>query len=71
MFDLLIPLIILLPLAGFVITAVIGRRLDKHAHWIPVGVVVASWVLAMIVAFAAIFHAAPFGETGHGLTLYT
>jgi NADH-quinone oxidoreductase subunit L len=28
-------------------------------------------VLAMIVAFAAIFHAAPFGETGHGVSLYT
>ena len=30
-FDLLIPLIAILPLAGFAITALVGRRLDKPA----------------------------------------
>ena len=32
----LIPLLVVLPLAGFAITALIGRRLGKQAHWIPV-----------------------------------
>jgi NADH-quinone oxidoreductase subunit L len=70
MYDLLIPLIAALPLAGFVITAVIGRRLGKAAHWIPVGLVVVAWAIGMVVAFGAITHAEPFGETGHGVTIY-
>jgi len=68
--ELLIPLIAILPLAGFAITALIGRRLEKEAHWIPVGLVVVSWAIAMVVAYAAITHAAPFGEHGFGVTFY-
>jgi NADH-quinone oxidoreductase subunit L len=69
-FNLLIPLILILPLVGFAISALIGRRLNKQAHWIPVGMVAASWAMSMYVAWAAITHAAPFGELGYGLTLY-
>ena len=43
-FDVLIVLIIALPLAGFLISAAIGRRLGARDWWIPVGAVVASWV---------------------------
>jgi NADH-quinone oxidoreductase subunit L len=68
--DLLIPLIALLPLAGFVITAVIGRRLGKSAHLIPVGLVFVAWAIGMIVAFGAITGAQPFGAEGHAVTLY-
>jgi NADH-quinone oxidoreductase subunit L len=68
--DLLIPLIALLPLAGFVITAVIGRRLGKSAHLIPVGLVFVAWAIGMIVAFGAITGAQPFGTEGHAVTLY-
>ena len=32
----LLPLLVILPLAGFAFTALIGRRLGKQAHWIPV-----------------------------------
>src|SRR5467141_106876 len=71
MFDLLILLIVGLPLVGFVITAVIGRRLDKQAHWVPVGIIVLVWAISMIVAFATLTHAEPFGEAGHGVNLYT
>jgi NADH-quinone oxidoreductase subunit L len=73
MFDLLIPLIVGLPLIGFVVTAVVGRRLDKSkpAHQIPVGLIVVVWVISMVVAFATLIHAEPFGETGHGVTLFT
>jgi NADH-quinone oxidoreductase subunit L len=71
MFDLLIPLIVVLPLVGFVVTAIVGRRLDKKAHWVPVGLIVVVWVISMIVAFATLTHAEPFGEAGHGVNLYT
>jgi NADH-quinone oxidoreductase subunit L len=71
MFDLLIPLIVLLPLAGFAITAAIGRRLDKQAHIVPVGLIVVVWAISMVVAFATLTHAEPFGEAGHGLSIYT
>jgi len=69
--DLLIPLIALLPLAGFGITALIGRRLGKQAHWIPVIAVFATWVIAMVVCFSVLTHADPFGDKGYGHTLFT
>jgi NADH-quinone oxidoreductase subunit L len=69
-FDVLIVLIIALPLAGFLISAAIGRRLGERDWWIPVGAVVASWVVAMIVVTATLTNAEPFGEAGHGLTLW-
>ncbi len=73
MIDLFIPLIAILPLAGFAITAVIGRRLGKDAHWIPVAVVVASWALSMIVAFLALTQSAPFDDeaTGFGHDVFS
>ncbi len=70
--DVFIPLIPALPLAGFALTALVGRRLDKEAHWLPVGAVVVSWVLAMIVAFSALTGAPPFaGGEGHAVSLWT
>ncbi|HEV2005515.1 MAG TPA: NADH-quinone oxidoreductase subunit L, partial [Candidatus Limnocylindrales bacterium] len=69
-FDLLIVLIPALPLAGFLITAAFGRRLGEQAHWIPVGAVVLSWAVAMIVVTGALANSEPFGENGHGLTLW-
>jgi len=52
--DTLIPLIAGLPLAGFVITAAIGRRLGRRAWWIPVLAVGASWAIAMVVVATAL-----------------
>jgi NADH-quinone oxidoreductase subunit L len=69
-YDLLIPLIVALPLAGFLVTAAIGKRLGKQAHWIPVGAVVLSWLSAMAVVFAALTNQAPFSDAGHGVTLW-
>src|SRR5260221_1244721 len=71
MFDLLIVLIVALPLVGFAVTALIGRRLDKQAHWIPVGLIVLVWAISMVVAFATLTHVEPFGEAGHGVNLFT
>ncbi|HEV8488624.1 MAG TPA: NADH-quinone oxidoreductase subunit L [Candidatus Limnocylindrales bacterium] len=66
--GLLVPLVLILPLLGFVVTAAIGRRLDREAHWIPVGVVVLSWALAMIVCYAAL--SGGLGDAGHHVELF-
>ena len=75
MIDLFIPLIAILPLAGFLITAVVGRRLGKQAHLIPVGAVLVAWAMSMVVAFLALTHGAPFNDEatrfGHEVQLYT
>ncbi|MFL5726492.1 MAG: NADH-quinone oxidoreductase subunit L [Chloroflexota bacterium] len=75
MFDLLIPAIVALPMIGFLITAVVGRRLEKQAHIVPVGVVVIVWLIAMIVVFAALTHSPPFDDAaagyGHDVLIYT
>jgi NADH-quinone oxidoreductase subunit L len=69
-YDLLIPLIPGLPLAGFLITSAIGRRLGPRAFWIPVGAVILAWIAAMAVVIPALSGAAPFGEQGYGVTLW-
>ena len=74
--DVLITLIPALPLAGFAITALFGRRLQKRfgkraASLLPVLLVVASWVIAMYISYLSITGAEPFGERGHAFVLYT
>ncbi|HEX2754300.1 MAG TPA: NADH-quinone oxidoreductase subunit L [Candidatus Limnocylindrales bacterium] len=71
MFDLLVPLIVLLPLAGFLFTAAVGRRLGKQAHLVPVGAVGLAWAIGMLVAFSSLTGAAPFGHEGYGHDYYT
>jgi NADH-quinone oxidoreductase subunit L len=67
--QLLVVLIIALPLAGFLATAIVGRRLGLNAFWIPVGAVVASWAIAMVVI--ATFHDNILGsDTGLQVTLW-
>jgi len=44
--DTLIPLIAALPMAGFLFTAVVGRRLGKRAHIVPVAAVGLAWAIA-------------------------
>jgi NADH-quinone oxidoreductase subunit L len=70
-FDVLVPLIVLLPLAGFLVTAVVGRRLEKQAHLVPVGAVAIAWAIGMLVAFSSLTGTAPFGENGYGHQIYT
>jgi NADH-quinone oxidoreductase subunit L len=71
MFEILVPAIITLPLAGFLFTAVFGRRLGKRAHLVPVGAVGVAWVIGMWVAYNALTHAEPFGTEGFAQTIYT
>jgi len=68
--ETLVPLIAALPLAGFAVTALIGRRLGKSAHWIPVLAVFVAWLIAMAVAYSALTGAAPFGEGGFDVRLF-
>jgi NADH-quinone oxidoreductase subunit L len=57
--DQLLPLLIVLPMAGFLLTALIGRRLHKQAHWIPVLAVFAVWVIASYTAYMVLSGSAP------------
>ncbi len=55
----LIPSLVILPLAGFLITAVIGRRLGKGAHWIPVLAIFTVWIIASLLVFDVLTGRAP------------
>jgi len=75
-YGILIPLIPLLPILGFAFTALFGRRLmlksgRTAAEIVPLLVVVAVWVIAMAVVYPALTHAAPFGEKGLDVNLWT
>jgi len=50
------PAIPLLPLAGFAITGLLGRGMAGSRTRSPCGPVVASWLVAMVVAFGALAH---------------
>ena len=72
----LIPLIVLLPILGFAFTALFGRRLMLRygrtaAEIVPLTVVAATWVIAMVVVVPALTHAEPFGEHGLDVNLWT
>jgi len=70
--DSLIPLLIILPLAGFAVTALVGRRLGKQAHWIPVGAILVVWLIAMGLAYSVLSGAAPLlegAEETHGFAV--
>lgn len=68
--DALVPLLVVLPMAGFLITAAIGRRLGKAAHLIPVLAIFVVWLIAMAASFGALTGAEPFGEHGATFTLF-
>ena len=69
----LIPLLVILPIGGFVVTALIGRRLGKQAHWIPVLAIFAAWIIAMALAYQVLTGVAPLlegSEEAHGYALH-
>ena len=68
MIESLLPLLLVLPLAGFVITAFIGRRFGKRAHLIPVGAIFLAWIVAMLAVISVLTGSAPLlpgSETTH------
>jgi NADH-quinone oxidoreductase subunit L len=66
--QMLVVLIIALPLAGFLTTAIVGRRLGANAFWIPVAAVILSWLTAMYVI--ATFHGVVGEEEALQVTLW-
>ncbi len=76
-YETLIPLIPLLPILGFGFTALFGRRLQlrygrQAAEIVPVGLVIAIWVIAMIVVVPALQHTDPFpADKGLDVKLWT
>ncbi|MEO8438271.1 MAG: NADH-quinone oxidoreductase subunit L, partial [Chloroflexota bacterium] len=46
-------------MAGFLVTALIGRRLGKQAHWIPVLAIFVVWVIAMGLVYDVLSGSAP------------
>jgi len=55
----LAPLLLVLPMAGFLITALVGRRLGKQAHWIPVLGIFVVWLIAMGLVIGVLGGSAP------------
>jgi NADH-quinone oxidoreductase subunit L len=71
--DQILPLLLILPMAGFLLTALVGRRLHKQAHWIPVLAVLAVWVIASYTAYMVLTGTAPLipgTEDIHGYELH-
>ena len=71
--EALIPLLVILPIAGFAFTALVGRRLGKQAHWVPVLVIFGAWVIATALAFQVLTGAAPLlegSEDAHGYAVH-
>src|SRR6187549_4057986 len=67
--EALIPALVVLPMLGFMVTAVVGRRLGKQAHWVPVIAIFAVWVAAMMLVVNVLSGAAPLlpgSEDSHG-----
>jgi len=67
----LLPLIPILPLGRLRPDRPAGPPLPRRRPPHPVWAVVASWVVASIVAVMALLHASPFGTGGAGITLWT
>jgi NADH-quinone oxidoreductase subunit L len=65
----MIKALVILPMAGFLLTAIVGRRLGKQAHWIPVGAIFAVWIIAMVLVVEVLTGAAPLlpgSQDSHG-----
>jgi NADH-quinone oxidoreductase subunit L len=67
--QILVTLLLALPLAGFALTALIGRRLHTKAWIIAVTAIVATWVIGMYIVYQTLFMGA-YGEHGLHFSLY-
>ena len=68
--ELLVMLLLVLPLAGFGVSALIGRRLSTRAWIVAVPVLIVTWLIAMYLVYQTLFQGT-FGETGLHFTLGT
>jgi NADH-quinone oxidoreductase subunit L len=68
--QILVSLLLAIPLAGFGLTALVGRRLHTRAWIIAVPALIATWAIAMYLVYNTLFlHT--YGEEGLHFTLYT
>src|SRR3954468_21048379 len=67
--ELLVIAMLFLPLAGFGLSALIGRRLHTRAWAVAVPVIIVTWLIAMYLVYRTLFAGA-FGEEGLHFTLY-
>ena len=67
--ELLVLALLVLPLAGFALTAAVGRRLGHRAWVISVSAVVLTWIIGMLVVFTQLTGG--YGPDGIHFTLYT
>src|SRR3954471_13406276 len=66
--QLAVILLMALPMAGFLLSALVGRRLYTRAWIIAVPVIIATWLVGMYLVYQALFAHA-FGEEGLHFTL--
>jgi NADH-quinone oxidoreductase subunit L len=59
-----------LPLAGFALTALVGRRLHTRAWLIAVPIIIVTWLIGMYLVYQTLFAGA-FGDEGLHFTLYS
>jgi NADH-quinone oxidoreductase subunit L len=57
--ELAVVLLLALPLAGFGLTALVGRRLYERAWIIAVPIIVATWLIGMYVVYQTLFAGHP------------
>jgi NADH-quinone oxidoreductase subunit L len=67
--QLFVTLLLALPIAGFALTALIGRRLFTRAWVIAVPAIVVTWLIAMYVVYQTLVAGA-YGEHGLHFSLY-
>ena len=67
--QLLVTLLLVLPMTGFLLTALVGRRLFSRAWIIAVPIIVLTWLIGMYIVYQTLF-AGSFGEEGLHFTLY-
>src|SRR5205809_171826 len=70
--DLATTLLLVLPLAGFALTTLVGRRMGSRSFAIAVALIVATWAIGMWVVWSVLSGQAPFGaEHAHRFSIYT
>ncbi|HVM29190.1 MAG TPA: NADH-quinone oxidoreductase subunit L [Candidatus Limnocylindrales bacterium] len=67
--QLLVVAMLALPLLGFVVTGLIGRRLYARAWIIAVPIIIVTWLIGMFIVYQALFAGA-YGAEGLRFTLY-
>ncbi|HEY4958149.1 MAG TPA: NADH-quinone oxidoreductase subunit L, partial [Caldimonas sp.] len=67
--QLLVTLLLALPLAGFLLSALLGRRLFTRAWVIAVPVIIVTWLIAMYIVYQTLILGA-YGDQGLHFTLY-